>query len=284
MHGGGLESNMQKEIYIPDGADTDAALERTTHLCISAHQDDIEIMAYSGILDCFGRDDKWFAGAVMTNGSGSPRSGIYESYTNDRMMEVRRREQKKAACVGEYGAQVLYEFSSADVKNPNETAVVAELKELIEKTKPQIIYTHNPADKHETHVAVVMRVIAALREMEYKPQKLYGCECWRNLDWMPDEDKVKFNTEGHSNLENALLGVFDSQIAGGKRYDLATAGRRLANATFSESHSVDNAASLMYAMDLTPLLNNGQSVSEYVLGYIDKFRNSAAEMIKKVSR
>lgn len=31
--------------YIPDGTDEKKALSRTTHLAISAHQDDIEFMA-----------------------------------------------------------------------------------------------------------------------------------------------------------------------------------------------------------------------------------------------
>jgi hypothetical protein len=30
------------DIFVPDGADLPAALERTTHLCIGAHQDDQE--------------------------------------------------------------------------------------------------------------------------------------------------------------------------------------------------------------------------------------------------
>ena len=33
------------EIYIPDGMPAEQALARTTHLCLAAHQDDIEIMA-----------------------------------------------------------------------------------------------------------------------------------------------------------------------------------------------------------------------------------------------
>ena len=33
----------------------------------------------------------------MTNGSGSPRSGVYADYTNAQMMDIRVEEQKKAA-------------------------------------------------------------------------------------------------------------------------------------------------------------------------------------------
>ena len=40
------------EIFIPDNLPIVDALARTTHLCISAHQDDIEIMAAGPILEC----------------------------------------------------------------------------------------------------------------------------------------------------------------------------------------------------------------------------------------
>jgi hypothetical protein len=68
--------NAKADVFVPDGAEMPAALARTTHLCISAHQDDIEIMAYHGVAECFGRKDRWFSGVVVTNGAGSPRLGI----------------------------------------------------------------------------------------------------------------------------------------------------------------------------------------------------------------
>ena len=49
--------------YIPDGMQEQTAISRTTHLAISAHQDDIEFMAYAPIAECFGNQDKWF-GAI----------------------------------------------------------------------------------------------------------------------------------------------------------------------------------------------------------------------------
>ena len=49
--------NAAADVFVPDGSPADAALARTTHLCIAAHQDDIEIMAYHGIAECFGRKD-----------------------------------------------------------------------------------------------------------------------------------------------------------------------------------------------------------------------------------
>src|SRR5215831_13983302 len=102
------------DLFVPDGGTPEEALARTTHLCISAHQDDIEIMAYHGIAECFGQRDKWFTGVVVTNGAGSPRSGIYGQYTDDEMQNVRLLEQRKAAYVGEYGFQAQLGFSSAE--------------------------------------------------------------------------------------------------------------------------------------------------------------------------
>ncbi|MDR0406281.1 MAG: PIG-L family deacetylase [Clostridiales bacterium] len=267
-------------VFVPEGTDEKTALERTTHLAISAHQDDIEIMAYDGIVKCFGSAEHHFTGVVVTNGSGSPRSGIYAGYTDEEMREIRKKEQCKAAVVGEYSAQVFLDYTSGDVKNPRGAEVVNALKEVIERTKPRYIYTHNLADKHDTHVGVAVKVIQALRALRYVPDGVYGCEVWRSLDWLSDGDKVTFDVAGHANLEAAVLGVFDSQIAGGKRYDLATVGRRLANATYFESHGVDGTASLMYAMDLTPLARDaGANLAEYVLAYIGDFAKDVERKI-----
>ena len=80
------------EIYVPDDLHVDEALARTTHLCLSAHQDDIEIMAAAPIIECFQQPDKWFTGVVMTDGRGSPRDGIYKNYTDEDMRLVRFKE------------------------------------------------------------------------------------------------------------------------------------------------------------------------------------------------
>lgn len=277
--------NIGAEIFIPDGKPVDEAVQRTTHMAVAAHQDDIEIMAYDGILKCFGRNDQWFMGVVVTNGSGSPRDDLYADYTDEEMQKVRKIEQKKAAFVGEYGAQLLLDYPSNAVKNPASTEVKEELKALIAAAKPKVLYTHNLTDKHDTHVGVTVKVIAALRELpeDVRPEKVYGCEVWRALDWMNDEDKVKFDVAAHPNLGPALLGVFDSQICGGKRYDLATVGRRIANATYAESHGTDDTTALIYAMDLTPLMHNAKlDINTYVQGYIQRFSHDVAQRIEKM--
>jgi LmbE family N-acetylglucosaminyl deacetylase len=155
--------NSGADVFVPDGLDPEAALGRTTHLCICAHQDDIEIMAYHGIAECFGQKEQWFTGVVVTNGAGSPRSGIYGQYTDLEMQKVRLTEQRKAAYVGEYACQIQLGFTSAQVKDPNETKVIEDLSQVLRAARPSFVYLHNPADKHDTHIGVVLRSIAALR-------------------------------------------------------------------------------------------------------------------------
>lgn len=278
--------NSTADLFVPDGTAPEAALARTTHLCIAAHQDDIEIMAYHGIAECFGLPDKWFTGVVVTNGAGSPRSGIYGAYTDQEMQKVRLLEQRKAAYVGEYAAQIQLGFTSSQVKSATETVVVDDLKAILRATRPEVVYLHNPADKHDTHIGVVLRSIAALRAVraEVKPSKVYGCEVWRDLDWLPDEEKQVLPASARSNIAAALVGVFDSQVTGGKRYDLATAGRRLAHATYYASHGTDQESALNFAMDLTPLVEKPDlPVMDYVLGVVDRFRADVEKRIRQIS-
>lgn len=275
------------QLYIPDGMESGAALARTTHLAIGAHQDDLEIMAAHAILKCFQRDDLWFAGVVVTNGGGSARTGAYANYSDADMMQVRNKEQKKAAFVGEFAAQVLLDHPSSAVKDATNEDVVADIRAVLEATQSngrlKAVYTHNLADKHATHIGVTVKVIQAIRQLPLprRPARLYGCEVWRDLDWMVDADKVLFDLSGQEALQMALVGVFDSQITGGKRYDLATMGRRRAHATYSASHATDETTGLIFGMDLTPLIENDQiDVVQYVVGYIERFKEDVTQRIK----
>ena len=105
------------DVYIPDGVDFEEALKRTTHLAVGAHQDDLEIMAFDGILKCFEQENMWFMGIVLTNGGGSPRDGAFKDTTDEEMQEVRRLEQKKAADIGKYGALAQLDYPSSVVQD-----------------------------------------------------------------------------------------------------------------------------------------------------------------------
>ena len=273
------------EVFVPDNLPGDDALARTTHMCVAAHQDDIEIMASRPILDCFQQKDKWFTGVVATDGRGSPRDGLYKSYTDEEMRLVRFKEQRKAAQVGEYAAQVMLDYPSAVIKDVSHKEPVDDLLHLLQAAHPREVYTHNLADKHDTHVAAALRTIVAIRCLprSERPEKLYGCEVWRSLDWLLDSDKVGMDLTEHESLQAALLGVYDSQIAGGKRYDLASMGRRRANATYFESHGVDLTTGLSFAMDMTPLVeDDALDPAIFAYGLIQHFVHDVGDRLRRV--
>jgi LmbE family N-acetylglucosaminyl deacetylase len=274
------------EVFVPDALPVEQALARTTHMAIAAHQDDIEIMAAQPILECFQQSDKWFTGVVVTDGRGSPRDNLYKDYTDEEMRLVRFKEQNKAAIVGEYSAQVMLDYPSKIIKDASGQEPVEDILELLRAAGPEIVYTHNLADKHDTHVGVALRVIAAIRGLpeSERPKKLYGCEVWRALDWLADPDKVPMNVSEHENLQAALLGVFDSQIAGGKRYDLASMGRRRANATYFETHGVDLTTGLSFAMDMTALIADvDREPLAFVQDLIQHFAEDVTHRIRRVN-
>ena len=273
------------DLYIPDNAPLPAALARVTDLCVAAHQDDIEIMACAPILQCYGKEEKWFAGVVVTDGGGSPRSGLYAHYTNEDMMRARAEEQRTAAAIGKYAAQFQLAYPSGAVKTPDSPALADELKDILLACAPETLYTHNLADKHDTHVAVTLQTLRALRLIppELRPKKVVSMEVWRGLDWLCDEDKLSFDTSPHPNVAAALLGVYDSQIAGGKRYDLASVGRRLANATFFASHDVDEIDSISFGLDITALVEQDLGPADFINGYIQKFKDEVNERLGKLS-
>ena len=278
---------MKPDVWIPDGLAEEAAFARTTHMGIAAHPDDLEIEGYPGIVECFGRDDRWFCGVVVTDGAGSARGGPYAKVTNDEMVAIRRREQRKAAMVGEYGAMVMLGVTSAAIKDPARPGVVEALADLLRRARPEVVYTHNLADKHDTHVSVALATLDACRSLpaDQRPRRLLGGEGWRDLDWLTGDDKVALDVSARESLSAALIGVFDSQITGGKRYDLAVAGLRRAHATLDESHHLDASSALAFYMDLTPLVVDPDKDPMAFAGErVERFAADVKDRIRRLRR
>jgi LmbE family N-acetylglucosaminyl deacetylase len=277
-------SQAAADVYVSDGVPVAKALKRTTHLCLAAHQDDIEIMAFHGIAECFGRKDRGFTGVVVTDGSGSPRTGRFAKYSDEQMKAVRRDEQRRAAKLGKYSAVIQLAHPSKVVKDTRTEIVRADLTAILKACEAEVVYLHNPADKHDTHVAVFLRCLEALRALpkSRRPKQVLGCEVWRNLDWLVDTDKVLLDDSPRPALAARLIGAFQSQIAGGKRYDRAIAGRRLANATFHTSHATDAAQAVTWAMDLTPLIQDDKlSVERFTLAHLDRLRTDVKARLER---
>jgi LmbE family N-acetylglucosaminyl deacetylase len=280
-------SRPDSDVFLPEvsaGLTPEAALARTTHLCVIAHQDDIEINAYPAVAECYGSTDKFFTGVVMTNGAGSARTGKYGHVTDAQMQEIRKQEQRTAATLGKFNLQLQLSHASADVKKPGHPAVAADLAAIFAGCRPAVVYLHQPADKHDTHVGCFLRCIEAMRALprDRRPARVLGVEGWRNLDWLADADKVALDASPLPELAEKLVAVFDSQIAGGKRYDLAAMGRRLSNATFFASHATDTTNAISFAMDLTPLVQDDTlSVRDFTLAHIEKLRADVAGRLER---
>ena len=270
------------DLYIPDASEN--ALPRTTHLGVGAHQDDLEFMAMHGIIECYDRDDAWFGGVTCTNGAGSARTGEFADVTDGEMQAIRAEEQREASRLGQYSFMAQLDLPSSKIKDPADESLEEDLVQILAAARPGIVYTHNLADKHGTHIAVAASLIKAIRRLpeDQRPRQLIGCEVWRNLDWLPDAEKVVMDLSKRQELATRLNGLFVSQISGGKRYDLAVEGRRRANATFFDSHSVDEATSAAFGMDLTPLLENDSlSPQTYVMGFIAEFQDDVQSQLGK---
>ncbi|MFM2382391.1 MAG: hypothetical protein RL515_378 [Verrucomicrobiota bacterium] len=276
--------NPRARLMIPDGLAAAEALRRTTHLGIGAHQDDLEFMAFHGILACYDQTDRWFGGVTITDGRGSSRAGKFQDWTDDQIAAERIREQDAAAVIGQYAFMAQLGHPSKSVRDARETVVRDDLCRILEATRPEVVYLHNLADKHDTHVGCSLRCMEALRRLPKadRPQKVYGCEVWRDLDWLVDSEKTPMPVSARPELARALNEVFATQIAGGKRYDLAVIGRRTANATFSQAHATDQESAMQWAMDLTPLVQDDSlDPVTYTTGFIDRLKADVTTRLRQ---
>ena len=269
-------------VFVPDGTPSESALSRTTHLGVVAHADDLEILAIHGILACFEQAERWFAGVVTTDGVGSPQERA--PLAPEELRAVRRREQERAAVLGQYGAVVFLDHPSSVVKATTDRATVDDLVAVLRATRPGVVYTHALSDAHDTHVAVTLRLLEACRALtaEERPAIL-GCEVWRGLDWLTSGDRVTLPVDERPELQAQLLGVFESQVTE-KRLDLGALGRRTANAAFAESHHVDRHERVVLAMDLTPLVSEFARPWELVQGYVRRLEHDVLGRIQRLSR
>jgi LmbE family N-acetylglucosaminyl deacetylase len=258
-------------MLVPDGRPLAEAMSGITHVGIGAHPDDLEFMALAPIAACHSRAIPSFLGITCTDGAGSVRNSDTSPLE---LAALRAAEQESAARIGRYAAMIQLAHPSSTIQDPATTALADDLTAILSAVKPHAIHTHNPADKHPTHLAVFAAALKAIRSLPAaaQPHTLIGCEVWRDLDWLPDEFKVLMDTSPHEQLAQQLNAVFTSQTSAGKRYDIAVAARRRAHATFHSPHHKDDATSLILGMDLTPLLRDTSlHPADFTCGMIRRF-------------
>lgn len=274
--------NVAADIHVPDGAEDEKALARTTYMSIGCHQDDCEIMSYHAIGKCYGSDKDWYTAVVLTDGGGSPRSGAYANYTNEQIHVKRSQEQRDAADAGKYSAVVQLAYSSEEVRTQKRAQIEDELVGLLKIARPKFLFIHNPADRHETHLGACLRALNALRRLpvQYRPEKVYGMEVWRSLDWLSAQDRLIFDTSMHPDVASGVITAFESQCTPLKRFDAAALGRRLGNATFQAPRDNDTTDSCNIGVDLTDLaFDSSIDVKAYTLDLVERFRKEVDDLL-----
>jgi LmbE family N-acetylglucosaminyl deacetylase len=259
------------DLFIPSGDSLEAAQSRTKVLGVAAHPDDLELMALPAILAGHADPAQGFAGLVVCDGA-MPGAGPDEG------VALRRMEQRAAATVGRYSVMVQLGQASQAVQTGQAQGLAEDLVEVLKKLRPRTLYSHNPADRHPSHLAVLLALRQALKRLDpsERPQRWLGCEVWGGLDWQAFGDQVALPLEGDQALAQRLLEAHGSQLNRGKAYVSAASGRRKANATFIASHSPDAAEEVVLAMDLSPLLSEDQlSLQAFLALRVDRFRDEA---------
>jgi LmbE family N-acetylglucosaminyl deacetylase len=235
-------------------------------------------MAFHGISSCYEQSEAWFGGIICTDGAGSSRAGPYANYSDAQLVACRREEQIRAADLGQYSFVELLNHPSPTLKDSTQNkTLLHQLEDRLLKTQPEICYTHNPADKHPTHIAVCRATVDACRRLppHARPRKLYACEVWRDLDWLNDDEKIALDASAYPDLAEKLYACFDSQIAGGKNYPQAVMGRQKAHATFLQPNHPDAAKRLALALDLSPLLQDDSlNLQDYLNDAIERFKSA----------
>src|SRR5258707_471044 len=83
-------------------------------------------------------------------GVSPPRRAPWPDHPDDGGGPVRRREQKRGGRGGDRAGVVLLDHRGEEAKPPRPPPVVADLAAILSAARPEVVYTHNLADKHDT--------------------------------------------------------------------------------------------------------------------------------------
>jgi LmbE family N-acetylglucosaminyl deacetylase len=279
------KEELNTQLWFPDKDNFDKLSENTTHMAIGAHCDDLEIIGLDGIVRHFENKKNNFYGVVVSNSQGKPYHPKYRNLSPEQIQKIREREQIKAAGIGQYTGLAFLNYPSNRIKNKKyKDEITNKIQEIIKIINPKTLYTHNPFDRHPTHVVTCLRVIEALRGLKKskRPSRVYGVEVWGSLDWLPDDKKVAFDVSAHKQLTEKLLSVYKSQNYKNNRYDEAVLGRMRANSVFSKPHQFSKEKFLIYALDLLPLLKGKTNIGKYLKRYLETFLEDSLSRIDDV--
>ncbi len=172
----------------------------------------------------------------------------------------------RAATVAGFTGVHFADFSSDVLKDPTCRKPTLVVKQVVAQCRSRVLWTHSPFDQHESHRFTFERVVAALLELPLKlrPGLLLGGEVWGALDWVDDRYKLSLDISDRSAHARRILQQYKSQI-GAHHYDEGAEGRWKSNGAFRDPHEVQKSLATVYAIDLTPLIDEDpMSIDEFV--------------------
>ena len=241
-------------------------------------------------------------GVRMIDQTRLPGEEIYRTYTDYRGVAeaIRSMVIRGAPAIGVAAAMgIAVGIKNSRAKNPSELRAEFEvIAETLAKTRPTAVNLfwainrmravfNNSLSCHHTNAQVLDMVRVGLEE---EAKRILAEDIAINeamgrhgADLMPDAGTVLTHCNAGALATGGYgtaLGVIRAAIGAGN--DLATMGRRRANATYLASHGVDESTSLIFGIDLTPLLEDERlDVGEYVDGFIHRFAKEDLEQDRK---
>ncbi len=144
-------------------------------LVISAHPDDMEIGMGGTVAKVTDSGDS-ITSIILTDGRRSPNPF---SWTEDQIVEIRRKEAKSAGTVLHVNEIIFCNLS--DLKDEKNFATARrKIKETIQEQSPSEIFTLHPdLDRHATHRLAAKATLEGLAELKpSRPPLVWAYEVW----------------------------------------------------------------------------------------------------------
>jgi LmbE family N-acetylglucosaminyl deacetylase len=187
-----------------------------TVLVIAAHPDD-EVLGCGGTMARLAQEGHQVHIAIMGEGITSRHSQRSEADAR----QLSRLHQQANAAATKVGAKEVCLFKLPD--NRLDTVplldVVKLLEDLVEKLKPEVIYTHHPGDLNIDHGVVHRAVLTATRPMIGQPvREIYAFEVPSSTEWAFQRIAPSF----HPNVFVDIGSTLEAKIAALACYDTET--------------------------------------------------------------
>lgn len=153
-------------------------------LVIAAHPDD-EILGVGGTIYKYTKKGDEVYVYIVTDGSSTQYEG------NSEILEKKKEEAKKANF--KLGVKEIIFGNLPDMKldTISHVQINKEISKVIEKIKPQIVYTHHYGDLNKDHQEVYKSTLVACRPYNSSVKELYLYEILSSSEWGEMSSQIK---------------------------------------------------------------------------------------------